>query len=683
MTGAAPDEQAIRTALLAGMEHHGAGRLAQAEAIYREVLEVAPNRPDALVLLGAAAHGRGRLDEALAAYRKALRHHPDYPPAYFNLGNALQAQGRLDEAIASYRRALALHPGYAEAHNNLAIALGEQGRVDEALAACRAALELGERPEFRANFARWLARAERVPVDARLRALASRAIAEAWARPADLALAGIGLIRADPVLKESIDRALRAWPARIPARELFGAAGLAAASRDPLLIALLGNAQACEWGLERFLTLARHALLEAALEDEPREEGLAFFCALARQCFLGDYVFSWTDEEAGRARTLRESLAQALARGGAVPALSVAAVAAYFPLDSVPSAAALLEGAWPEPVRAVLAQQLVEPRTERELRASIPKLTAVVDAVSRAVQRQYEESPYPRWVGMPAAEPLSLEAWLRRLLPRARLPSPVKAGGLDILVAGCGTGQESIDLARQFPDSRLLAVDLSLASLGYARRKARELGVANVEHAQADILELGSIGRTFDVVSSVGVLHHLADPMEGWRRLLALLRPGGLMQVGLYSEIGRRDLAAARELIAARGYGPDPEGIRRCREAMLGSGDFPRLALLRDLYGMNECRDLLFHVREHRFTLPQVAVMVEALGLEFLGLAADPAARRRYRQRFPGDETETDPASWHDFEVEFPDTFAGMYLFWVRKRAGPSSAGDYNTRDDR
>jgi Tfp pilus assembly protein PilF/2-polyprenyl-3-methyl-5-hydroxy-6-metoxy-1,4-benzoquinol methylase len=702
------DELAIREALRAGMEHHDAGRLAQAEAVYRHVLEAAPNRPDALVLLGDVVHragrdddaidlirkaigisptvanfhnqlglvlaGRGRLDEALSAYRRALRCKPDYAQAYFNLGNALEAQGRRDEAVTSFRRALAAQPDYAEAHNNLGAALQEQGKMEEAIAAYRAALQIREQPVFRANFARCIARAERLPADAGFRALVARALSEAWVRPGDLARTSIGLIRSDPAVKGPIDAALRAWPKRLAAQELFGASGLAALSRDRLLVSLLENAQVCEWDLERFLTLARHALLEAALRIdpgiEPRDEGLAFSCAVARQCFLNDYVFSCADEESDRAVSLREKLAAALESGADVPESWLAAVAAYFPLESVRSAATLLDRPWSEAIRALLVQQVVEPRSERTLRESIPKLTAVADGVSRRVQRQYEENPYPRWVRSPAGEPLSLEAHLRRLFPRAPFPSPAKSGHIDILVAGCGTGQESADLARQFPDSRVLAIDLSMASLGYALRKTHELGLTNVEYAQADIMELGSIGRSFDVISCVGVLHHLADPAAGWRQLLALLRPGGLMQVGLYSEIGRRDLLAARELIAARGYEPTPEGIRRCRQELLASGSFARLASLRDLYGMNECRDLLFHAQEHRFALPQVKKMVEALDLDFIGLAVEPDVVARYRRRFPGQGSEADLDSWHAFEMEFPDTFAGMYLFWVRKRDG-------------
>jgi SAM-dependent methyltransferase len=205
-------------------------------------------------------------------------------------------------------------------------------------------------------------------------------------------------------------------------------------------------------------------------------------------------------------------------------------------------------------------------------------------------------------------------------------------------------------------------------SLAYAMRKTRELGLA-IEYAQADILELGSPGRSFDVISSAGVLHHLADPEAGWRALAGMLRPGGFMRVGLYSELGRRDLAPVRGLIAERGYEPTPEGIRACRRELLDSGRFPRVAALRDLYGLNECRDLLFHVEEHRYDLPAVARMVGALGLELVGLLVPPAVRRRFRARHPEAGADADLARWHAFEQDHPDTFSGMYLFWVRKPA--------------
>ncbi|MGD0464172.1 MAG: tetratricopeptide repeat protein [Tepidisphaeraceae bacterium] len=159
-----------------GLSHYRAGRLAEAERIYRQILALQPNHADALHMLGVLAVQAGqldagielirraiaicstrafyyrnlgkalldigRLDEAIAAHRQAIRLKPDDAEAHTNLGNALKAKGQLDEAIASYRRAIRLKPDFAEAHNNLGNALKDKGQLDEAIAAYRQVIRI-------------------------------------------------------------------------------------------------------------------------------------------------------------------------------------------------------------------------------------------------------------------------------------------------------------------------------------------------------------------------------------------------------------------------------------------------------------------------------------------------------------------------------------------------------------
>jgi protein O-GlcNAc transferase len=166
----------VPQALQIALQHHQSGRLADAEALYRQILAAQPNHADALHHLGIIANqvGRpdlavdwihqaitldpknpvahsnlaealrttGRLDEAIAACRHALKLKPDYPNAHLHLGNALRERGRLDEAIAAYHRAIQLDPSFPEIHNNLGIALRERGRLDEAIAAYQRAIQL-------------------------------------------------------------------------------------------------------------------------------------------------------------------------------------------------------------------------------------------------------------------------------------------------------------------------------------------------------------------------------------------------------------------------------------------------------------------------------------------------------------------------------------------------------------
>ena len=70
------------------------------------------------------------------------------------------------------------------------------------------------------------------------------------------------------------------------------------------------------------------------------------------------------------------------------------------------------------------------------------------------------------------------------------------------------------------------------------QRKSNELGLTNIDYLQADILHLNQMGKKFDIIESAGVLHHMDEPMAGWNVLVDLLKPGGLMKIGLYSEVG-------------------------------------------------------------------------------------------------------------------------------------------------
>jgi SAM-dependent methyltransferase len=125
------------------------------------------------------------------------------------------------------------------------------------------------------------------------------------------------------------------------------------------------------------------------------------------------------------------------------------------------------------------------------------------------------------------------------------------------------------------------------------------LGITTIACAQADILKIGDIARTFDIIESGGVLHHLADPFMGWQSLLSRLRPGGFMSLGFYSEFARRHVVKAREFIAARGFASTPDDIPRFRQDLIvkGSVELQWLRRWPDFYSTSDCRDLLFHVQ--------------------------------------------------------------------------------------
>lgn len=143
------------------------------------------------------------------------------------------------------------------------------------------------------------------------------------------------------------------------------------------------------------------------------------------------------------------------------------------------------------------------------------------------------------------------------------------------------------------------------------------------------------------------------------------------MSLGLYSQIARAPVVKARELIAARGYTSAPEDIRRFRqEALTAEAGAEVRSLSRSLafYSMSDCRDLAFHTREQHLTLPRIAAFLGESGLKFLGFELEPRVLQHYRTRYRDDPAAIDLAHWAAFEADNPDTFTGMYRFWIQRQ---------------
>ena len=141
-------EQAMQMALA----HHRAGRLAEAEDIYRQVLGRDHGHAGALHLLGVLSCQTGRIPAAIDLIGRAIAINSAVAEYHNDLGEAYRRAGELDPAIASFQRALALRPGVAMTHNNLGNALLAQGRADLAIAAYRRATELkGDDAQLHSN----------------------------------------------------------------------------------------------------------------------------------------------------------------------------------------------------------------------------------------------------------------------------------------------------------------------------------------------------------------------------------------------------------------------------------------------------------------------------------------------------------------------------------------------------
>lgn len=645
-----------------------AGVLDEAEAAYGRALALKPGYADAHNNLGTLLAMRGAIELAIGHFRQALQGRPDFVDVHNNLGLALFRAGRRDEARAHVRKAIALKPDYLEAHLNLARQLYAAGEIEQAAGAAARALAIRATPDTRDLFARYVGALPDAAAAGPYHDLVRAALQEGWTQPGALDGIAAGLVKRAAAVADVLARCAdsAAQQGACPPQDV------AALAREPLLRDLMIAAPLRDRQLERLLTSARCGLLAEASGESTSTapETLDFACALARQCFINEYAFAETPKERESARRIAEATAGRIEAGAEVPALWLAVVGAYGPLHALPQARPLLDRSWPAPIADLLVQQIREPHDERAILAALPALTPIEDDVSRRVRSQYEENPYPRWVApSPPVTPSSLDQYVRMKFPRAPLRALAAGREADVLIAGCGTGAHAIDTCRRIGGARVLAIDLSAVSLAYAVRKTRELELA-IDYAQADILRLGGIGKTFDLIEASGVLHHLADPMAGWRILLSLLKPGGIMAIGLYSRVARADVNAARTLSAERRYGPTAQDIRRCRQDLLAlPPSAPAYGVTKsgDFYSISGCRDLLFHVQEHQHALPEIAAFLAEQRLQFLGFEIDPRVLTLYGEANPADPIMTDLAAWHRFETEHPAVFAGMYQFAVQK----------------
>ena len=436
-------------------------------------------------------------------------------------------------------------------------------------------------------------------------------------------------------------------------------AQLAGMMRDPLLLALLKATPAGTPALERALGRFRAVAPLAAIGGYDLAAFLPALVALAIRGWHSGYALCVPlDSDGAEEAALHARLAAEIADGkreGNDLAVAIAVCACYAPppdavLDGITESNAAL--------RELGTRVIIPRRRQRHIAQDLRPITTFDDS-SAIVANQYEQHPYPAWVAEPEFAGDAPRAVLKALGPAGAKTAR------SVLVAGCGTGQHAIAAARNWPAAAILAVDLSRTALAYGIDKAAQARIDRIAFAQGDILRIEEIGRRFQVIEAVGVLHHLADPAQGLRALERVLAPGGVMKLALYSSAARRNLETVRGAFGPCDGADDAE-VRRFRAWALASLDAPEILYSPDFYSIGGCRDLMFHVREHAYTLEEIGILLESAGLRLLALEA-PAAAQLLLPAVPG---PADTAGWRDVERLHPGLFGSMYQFWACRREG-------------
>ena len=638
------------------------GRINESLIASQKSLELNPKDAEANNNLGVLLQDKGKFEEAETSFRQAIKLKPNYAEALFNLGNSQHRLGRLKEAETSYKKSIVLKPGFTKAYNNLGILLKDLGNLSEACSAFTQAIILN--PNFNDAYVNLGIAIKNIRFNSsnvKLYPILIQLINTGnFVRPKDLAPSILSLIKHDPVIKsllleENFPKNLKEVNSIINSLD-----------KIKILHYLMRICPLPDLQFEKFFSYIRCLILTYLDDIEASPEFIYFLSTLSLQCFNNEYVYFEKDKETEMIEKLENEIIQNIMKSNQTEAKKVLCLASYRPLHQYNWCKKLENFGNLENVNLRL---IVEPCSEREMVAKIPVLEEISDDVSRKVRAQYEQNPYPRWIKTEIpSKTKSIPEISAELNLHLHSKSIKKVFAPNILIAGCGTGQHSIIVASQFSNSQVTAVDLSLASLAYAKRKTTELGITNIKYLQADILSLEKMEKKFDIIESVGVLHHMNEPLAGWKVLTDILKPGGLIKVGLYSEFDRKYILKIRKEISSLKVGTSETEIRKFRQSLLKSDDenHQRLNKSSDFFSLSSLRDLIFHEQEHHFNLPQIKKCLDELGLKFCGFM-NKEAISNFRRFHNKDANIYDLELWHQYEKSNFGAFAEMYQFWCQK----------------
>jgi len=615
------------------VKNHQNNNFAEAAKLYKQVIEINPVHFFSIFHLASLFAQKKDFKKAEELLNKAVTIRPDYVSAYNNLGGVLLQQGKYYESLMCYQKATEIDPTHVNARNNLSILLRSiqinQISKKENINIKKLFLFLYKRNDI--NHAEIFRNAKSTLISDTL-----------YNELLNILLSNSPLLK-NPKVKNLINE------------ELFH---------------LILQKTICEdYFLEHLLTKLRYEILIHLMngKDNILKENSRFIFSLSEQCFFNEYVFFQTKEEVDYIEKLKDNLE----KDEKINELKIAFLGSYISLFSseIIKKKLLNYKSKNHLFNDLITMQIEEPNKEIKIKNSLKSLSKISDVVSLKVKNQYEENPYPRWRYTYDQLPTPFLTRLANQIRPNRIKIENKFNNPNVLIAGCGTGHHAC-IAKDYLNSKVLAVDLSLSSLAYAKRKTDEFNFKNIDYLNADILELNSLNKKFDIIECIGVLHHMKDPIKGLKILLDLLEPHGLIKIGLYSKRAREHITGIRNFINEKNYKNTINDIRECRKEILNkkaNNIFKKIINRSDFYSTSSARDLMFHIQEHLFTPTQISQIILDFNLEFLGFTNE-QAKNKYSKMFPDDNNNTSIKNWDKFEENYPDAFISMYNFWLRKK---------------
>ena len=601
--------------------------------------------------------------KTIEVINRALNIRPDFAEGYNTLGLALYRSKNIEGSILNFKKAIKLKPNLLSAYNNLGISYKQKKDIYSAFNCFVEAIKIN--PDFiepKHNLANIINdvkfekdRPDLYPIIYRI--LDTNNCID----PNDIGNTIFNLLKLDPYLGNILNNYFLI-------KDDMSLDQLISNFEDyPLFLKTISISLVCNLDIERILKDLRSSILFSISELKNPDNLLNFQSALALHCFTNEYIYCVSLEEEKALDRLENEIDKQCSTGKQPESKVLLCVASYRPLNNYSWCSKIINQSI---LHEVIKKQILEPNLEEKIELNFNNSKLITHKISKKVKKQYEENPYPRWINSHfRLSPITINDFTSEIKIQLHNPSILKINKTDILIAGCGTGQQSINAATLHKNSNVLAIDLSISSLKYAIRKTEELGLKNIDYLKCDILDLKSLDRKFDIIECVGVLHHMSELFQGWSILKDCMKDAGLINIGLYSKYARREINNLRKEIRRKKIKNNCIEIKSYRSLLIK--DLPKkiewLTHTQDFYSTSMFRDLLFHQFEKQLSLIEIKDFIQKLGLVFCGFEDN-----RIVSLFQKDNKLTsdlyDLDKWNLFETKNPDIFSGMYQFWCQKK---------------
>jgi ubiquinone/menaquinone biosynthesis C-methylase UbiE len=528
------------------VKNHKKNNLDVAENLYKKILEKDPNHFQSICFLGTLSIQIKNFERAKKLLNKAIGIQPNNANVNNNLGIVNNELEDYQKAINYFQKAIKIQPNHANAHNNLGNVFKVLGEHQKAISCYQNAIKINPSNTSIINGLSDLCKL--IQLD-NITKTNSTSLKELF----------LFLFRRNNINHTDIFRnaklLLFIGENDNQVRQIANSDSLLLKnkiiqylSKEELFLLMLQKSLMTDKFLEKLLTKLRYEILFTLVDSNQNilKRYFDFIVSLAEQCLLNEYVYVQSKKEINHVNQLKNKIVN----NKEINELEMAILGCYIPLYTSKNITNKLLDYKSKNIlfNDLITMQIKEPLKEIKLVNSIKSFDKIIDSVSKKVREQYEEHPYPRWRYTNKNLPSNFLFKLNNEIKPNKIEYSNKFVNPNVLIAGCGTGKH-ITIAERYLNANILGVDLSLASLAYAKRKTEELGFKNIEFLHADILQLKNLNRKFDVIECVGTLHHMKDPLTGLKVLLDLLEPHGFLKLGLYSEIARQHIVKAREFI--------------------------------------------------------------------------------------------------------------------------------------